>query len=65
MGLLSLIAFGMLLFGGFQMVTAGGDEEGYKKGFVYLKNAAIGLGFIALSWMIVTLIFFVIEKVAA
>ncbi|USN57295.1 MAG: hypothetical protein H6766_02300 [Candidatus Peribacteria bacterium] len=41
LGLLSFIAFGFLLYGGFTMVTAGGDEAGYKKGFTVLKNAAI------------------------
>jgi hypothetical protein len=62
--LLSFIAFGFLLYGGFQMVTAGGDSEWYQKGFTILKNAAIGLAFIALSWLIVTLIFYVLNLIS-
>lgn len=64
LGLLSFIAFAFLLYGGFQMVTAGGDSEWYKKGFTILKNAAIGLAFIALSWLIVTLIFYVLNLIS-
>lgn len=60
LGLLSLIALIVLLWGGFQMVTAAGDENKYKAGFTILKQAGIGLAFIALSWLIVSLIFFVI-----
>jgi hypothetical protein len=29
----------MLLFGGFKMVTAAGDEEKYKDGFKVIKQA--------------------------
>lgn len=64
LGLLALIAFALLLYGGFTMVTAGGDEAGYKKWFTVLKNAAMWLAFIALSWMIVSLIFYVLKLVS-
>lgn len=60
LGLLALIALGVLLYGGFQMVTAAGDDGRYKAGFTILKQAAIGLAFIALAWIVVRFIFFVI-----
>jgi hypothetical protein len=58
--LLSLIALIMLLFGGFKMVTAAGDEEKYKDGFKVIKQAWIWLAVIGLSWFIVSIIFWVI-----
>jgi hypothetical protein len=63
LGLLSLIAFVILLYGGFQMVTAAGDETRYKSGFTVLKQAAIGLVFIGISWLVITLIFSVINLI--
>ena len=39
------------------MVTSAGDETKYKAGFKVLKNAAIGLIVIGLSWIIVSIIF--------
>ena len=59
--MLSLIALVVLLWGGFQMVTAAGDEGKHKKGFTILKQAAIGLIFIGLSWLFVSLIFWIIS----
>ena len=60
LGFLALIALVMLLWGWYQMVAAGGDEGAYKKGLGILKNAAIGIAFIAVSWFLVTFIFYVI-----
>lgn len=60
LGLLSLIALGMALFGGFKMVTAAGDDGKYKEGFKVLKQAAIGLVVVGLSWIIVSAIFAII-----
>ena len=57
LGMLSLIALVILLRGGFQMVTALGDEAKYKKGFKLLSQAAVGLAFIAVSRLIVSVIF--------
>jgi hypothetical protein len=47
----------MLLWGGYKMVASGGDEGAYKEGIKILKNAAIGIAFIAVSWFLVTFIF--------
>lgn len=60
LGLLSLIALGMALYGGFQMVTAAGDDGKYKSGFKVLKQAAIGLIVVGFSWIIVSSIFWII-----
>lgn len=63
LGLLGLITFVLLLWGGFNMVTAAGDDKKFGMGQSILKHAAIGLGFIALSWFMVTMIFWVIGAV--
>ena len=57
LGMLALIALVILLWGGFQMVTAAGDDAKYKKGFKILQQAAIGLVFIGISWLVVSVIF--------
>jgi hypothetical protein len=41
LGLLSLISLVILLYGGFNMVTAAGDDGKYKKGFKILQQAAV------------------------
>ena len=48
-GLLYLIAVIFALYGGFQILTAGGDEDKVKKGKTTLINAAIGLAVIFLA----------------
>ena len=63
LGLLGLIALVVLLWGGFQMVTAAGDDKKYQAGFTILKQAGIGLLFIGLAWLFVSLIFFVIQSI--
>ncbi len=64
LGILALIALIILLWGGFQMVTAAGDEERYKKWFTILKQAALWLAMIGVARFIVSLIFFVINLVS-
>lgn len=59
--ILSLIVLVIVLVGWFQMVTASGNEEKYKKGFTILKHAGIGLVVIWLSWFIVTIIFWILR----
>ena len=61
LGILALIALCLCLWGGFQMMTSGGDEKKYGDGINLLKWAAIGLAVIALSWLIVSLVFYVIQ----
>lgn len=63
LGLLATIALCILLWGGFQMVTAAGDEEKYATGFKILKQAGIGLAFIGLAWFVVSIIFFLLNLV--
>ena len=59
--ILSMIALVLCLWGGFQMMTSGGDSKKYESGLNVLKWAAIGLAIIACSWLIVSLIFYVIN----
>ena len=61
LGILALIALLVVMWGGFQMVTANGDEGKYTMGFTILKQAAIGLVLIGVAWFIISIIFFVIE----
>ena len=63
LGMLALVALVILLRGGFQMVTAAGDDGKYKKGFKILQQAAIGLVFIGVSWLVVSVIFWLIGTV--
>ena len=63
LGMLALIALVVLLRGGFQMVTAAGDDGKYKKGFKILQQAAIGLVFIGVSWLLVSVIFWLLGVV--
>ncbi|MEI8091910.1 MAG: hypothetical protein WCG98_07005 [bacterium] len=60
LGILALIALIILIWGGFQMITAAGDETKYKKGFKILQQAAIGLVFIGVSWLVVSVIFWLL-----
>lgn len=61
--ILALITLIILLWWWFQMLLAAGDENKYKKGWTILKQAAIALAFIGLSWIIVSFIFWIIDKV--
>ena len=62
-GILSLIALILLLWGGVQMVTSAGDQTKYEAWFKILKNAAFGLLMIWVAWFVVSLIFFVINLI--
>ena len=59
--MLSFIALLLCLWWGFKMMTSGGDQKKYQDGLNILKWAAIGLAVIALAWLIVSLIFWVIN----
>ena len=65
LGILALIALVVLLYGGFLMVTAAGNEENYKKGFTILKQAAIGLILIGIAWFIVSIVFWLVNLIGA
>ena len=65
LSILSLIVFVLLLWWGFQMVTANWDDKKFSAGTTILKQAAIWLGFIAVSWLLVSMIFRVLWKVWA
>ena len=64
LALLSTIAVVICMYGGFLMITAAGDEKKYQKGITVLKYAAIGLAIIALSWIIVSLVFWFVNSAA-
>ena len=53
LGFLSLIAIGFAIYGGFQILTAGWDEDKVKKGKTTLINALIGVFVIMMAWSIV------------
>ena len=57
LALLGLIAIVILIWGGFQMVTAAWDDNKYKKWFTIVKQAVIGLILIGVSALIINLIF--------
>ena len=57
LGVLALIALIILLYGGFMMVTASGNEDRYKSGFTILRQAAIGLILIGIAWFVISIIF--------
>lgn len=61
LGILAFIALIILLYGGFLMVTAAGEEEKYKKGFTILKQAAVGLILIGVARFILSLIFWLVN----
>ncbi|MCP4524253.1 MAG: hypothetical protein GY828_08605 [Candidatus Gracilibacteria bacterium] len=54
MTFLSVLAVLLVLFGGFNILTAGGDEEKVKKGKTIIIQAAIGLLVIFLARVLVT-----------
>jgi len=61
LGILALIALLVLLYGGFQMVTAAWNEDQYGQWFKILKQAAFGLAMIGIAWFVISIIFFVIN----
>ena len=65
LGILALIALIFLIYGGFQMVTSGGDDKKYEAGFTILKHAAIGLILIGVAWFVISLVFWLVNKTAS
>lgn len=61
--LLALIGLIIALWAWFKMLTAAGDSKKYDEWFTMLKQAAIGLIMIGISWLLVSFIFWVINTV--
>lgn len=59
LGLLAFIALLFLLYGGFKVLTAGTNEEALGDAWKIVKNAGLGILMIAVSWIIVTFIFYI------
>jgi len=57
LSLLWLVALVYLIYNGFLILTAAGDETQYKTGIKSLMNAVIAIAGIGASWLIVSLIF--------
>ena len=57
--LLAFIALLFLLYGGFKVLTAGTDEAALGEAWKIVKNAGLGILMIAISWIIVTFIFYI------
>jgi len=55
--ILATVALVICLYGWFKMITSGGDEKKYEEWLKVLKNAAIWLAIVGLSWIIVSVIF--------
>lgn len=53
LGILALVAVVMIIIGGFQWMTAGGNEEKIEKAKKVISAAVIGLIIVLLAWAIV------------
>lgn len=58
--MVALVALVYLMYHGFMILTAAGDEAQYKNGLKWVKFAAIALVGIGMSWLIVSAIFWLI-----
>ena len=58
----AIILLGLIVYGGFLWMTAGGDKEQVKKAIDYIKNATIGvlITFVAYS-LTVTIVYLALE----
>lgn len=61
---LGVIFFGLTVFAGFKYMTAGGNEEKTKEALDMIRNAAIGLLIILLSWAITSYTIVILGKAA-
>ena len=59
--ILATISLCLVLYAWFQMMTSWWDSKKYDSWLSIIKNAAIWLAIIAVSWLIVSLIFYVIN----
>ncbi len=56
LGVVGLLSVGFLIYGGFQYITSGGNDELAEAGKKTITNAIIGLVVVILSYVIVTVI---------
>lgn len=63
LGFVSVIALVVLIFAGFQMVTAAGDDGKFQSGKKAIKKISIGIIGLAISWLIVSFIFRLLNTV--
>lgn len=63
LSMISFVALVYLLYHGFLIVTAAGDDTQYKKWLKGVKFAAIALSWIALSWLLVSFILWIINNI--
>ncbi|MCB9798954.1 hypothetical protein H6758_04485 [Candidatus Nomurabacteria bacterium] len=56
LGLLGIIAFVLVIYAGYEIMTAGGEEDKVNRGKQILKNAVIGLAIIMSAFAIVSFI---------
>ncbi len=61
LGLLGVIALGLIIYAGFLWMTSGGEEEKISKAKKLLVSAVIGLGIILSSWAIAS---FVLDRLS-
>jgi hypothetical protein len=62
LGLVSLVALIYLIYHGILILTAMGDDKRYKEGLKGIQFAAIALIGIGLSWIVISTIFWMINK---
>ena len=63
LGLVSLIALIILLIAGVQMATAAGDDKKFWAGKASLLKIAKAIWGIAISWLIISMIFWIIDVI--
>ncbi len=64
LSLLSFVALIYLMYHGFIILTAAGDDSKYKEGLKWIKYALIAIGGIGLSWIFISTIFWVVNSFA-
>lgn len=63
LGLIGLISFVLLIVAGITMVTNAGDDKAQEEGKKTLLKIARAIGGIAVSWLIISFIFWLIEQI--
>ena len=61
-GILAILALFIMVYWWILMVTASWDDEKYKKWWTIMKQVAIGLIYIGLSWLFIMLVFYVVLR---